>query len=189
MVINSVRDNAVLSFHDSSSKEMKHIDTTFSLYLHGLAEDAQFLANVPQIRQLDSSVSTYMNSPSRDMTPLKNSPVEAEAFKLMSAFGESHSDLAYVFLGMNHGGSLQWPRGKNGKNYDPRVRPWYKSTIDSTTPKRVAAYAESSTGLPVLDYMVRFEGSGGAFGSIGVDVTLSKLFLIKYVTIITLNVF
>ncbi|WP_028863607.1 methyl-accepting chemotaxis protein [Psychromonas aquimarina] len=183
LVIKSIRDNAVLSFQHSSSSEITHVDTAFTLYLNGLAEDARFLANVMQIRQLDKSVTSYVGLSSQDMTPLQNSPVEATAFEMMAAFGEARPDLAYVYLGMDHGGYIQWPTSKSADHYDPRVRPWYTSSINSTTPVRVPAYADSVTGTPLLDYLQRFEGQDGSFGTVGVDVTLSKLTeMVKNVT-------
>lgn len=175
VAIKSIRDNAILSFEQSSTSEIAHVDTAFTLYLNGLAEDATFLAHVMQIRKLDKSVTSYVGQPPRQMTPLQNSTVEAEAFKLMSALGEAKPDLAYVFLGMDHGGYIQWPMGKNVDNYDPRNRPWYRSSINSSVPVRVPAYADVNTGAPLLDYLHRFQGADGAFGSIGVDVTLLKL--------------
>ncbi len=183
MVVVDVRDSALTSFEHSSSSEISHVDTAFTLYLNGLAEDAAFLASTKLIRQLDKSVMEYTNKPSIDMTPMQNSKVEAAAFQLMKEFGEARPDLAYVYLGMDHGGYIQWPIRKNAANYDPRVRPWYTNSINSTTPTRVPAYADSVTGTPLLDYLQRFEGQGGSFGTVGVDVTLSKLTeMVKTVT-------
>ena len=175
LVINNVRDNALDSFKDNSQAEIAHIDKAFSLYLNGLAEDANYLAQSQVIKNLDKSVSTYMGKPSGMMTPDQNSEVEQAAYQMMKEFGESHPDLAYVYLGMDHGGYIQWPIGTSGENYDPRVRPWYTVSINSTTPVRVPAYADLQTNTPLQDYLVRFEGQDGAFGSIGVDVTLAKL--------------
>lgn len=175
VAIQSIRENAVSSFTHSSTSEIALVDTAFTLYLNGLAEDAKFLANVMQIRQLDKSVTSYVGQPSRQMTPSENSAVEAQAFAMMSAFGEAKPDLAYVYLGMDHGGYIQWPSGKSANEYDPRVRPWYTTSIDSRTPIRVPAYADSQSGTPLLDYLQRFEGADGAFGTVGVDVTLAKL--------------
>ena len=175
LVINHVRDDALDSFQDNSQAEITHIDTAFSLYLNGLAEDANYLAQSSTIKNLDKSVATYMGKPSGMMTPDKNSAAEQAAYKMMKEFGESHPDLAYVYLGMSHGGYIQWPIGTSGKDYDPRIRPWYTVSVNSTTPVRVPAYADLQTNTPLQDYLVRFEGKEGAFGAIGVDVTLAKL--------------
>ncbi len=176
LVIVNVRDNALEAFESNSEAEIAHIDTAFTMYLNGLAEDAQYLSESSVIKQLDSSVMTYMGKEAGPMTPDKNSQVEQAAYQMMKEFGEARPDLAYVYLGMDHGGYIQWPIGSHdGVDYDPRVRPWYKSSIDSTTPVRVPVYADVQTNTPLQDYLVRFEGQNGAFGAIGVDVTLGKL--------------
>jgi methyl-accepting chemotaxis protein len=175
VAIKNIRENAFLSFQNSSSSEIIQADTTFTLYLNGLAEDAKFLANVMQIRQLDKSVKNYVNQPVQPMIPLENSQVEADAYKLMVALGGAKKDLAYIFLGMDHGGYIQWPMANSSENYDPRKRPWYTNSINSKTAVRIPAYVDNVTGAPVVDYMHRFEGENGSFGTIGVDVTLVKL--------------
>jgi methyl-accepting chemotaxis protein len=172
----SFRESAVDSFEKQSVNEIRQIDNAFSLYLHGLAEDAIFLASTEAIQNLDSSVMTYMDKPSQPMTPDKNSPVEAEAFKLMKTFGESRPDLAYVYLGMSNGGYIQWPKSDNVEYYDPRKRPWYTSSINNPSEAvRAPAYADVTTGTPLLDYLKVFNAKDGLKGVVGVDVTLGKL--------------
>ncbi|GGB04780.1 methyl-accepting chemotaxis protein [Agarivorans gilvus] len=175
ITILNVRENAKLNFEHRSHAELGHIDTTFSIYLNGLAEDARFLANASAIKQLDHSVTTYIDKPSQMMRTDSIGGVEQQAFELMSQFGEARPDLAYVYLGMDHGGYIQWPLSNNAANYDPRKRPWYPQSIDARSPVRIAAYQDINTKAPLLDYLMRFEGQNGAYGTVGVDVTLSKL--------------
>ena len=168
-------ENAVSSFEQQSINEIRQIDNAFTLYLNGLAEDALFFSKTKEIRSLDSSVTKYMNSPAEEMTPLSNSKVESDAYELMKEFGEAHPDLAYVYLGTSDGGYIQWPTGKNAANYDPRKRPWYSAATKTPNQAvRAPAYAEVTTGTPLLDYLKVFEGQGIS-GVVGVDVTLAKL--------------
>ncbi|MBY4678319.1 methyl-accepting chemotaxis protein [Marinobacterium arenosum] len=182
-VILNIRDSALRVFETSSAKEIRQVDNAFSLYLNGLAEDAAFLASNASLRQLDSSVAKYVDKPSAPMTPDQNSAVEQEAYRLMAEFGESHPDLAYVYLGLSDGGYIQWPKGENGANYDPRKRPWFINAREAREATRVPAYEDITSGAPLLDYLQRFEARDGLFGVVGVDVTLSKLTeMVKQVT-------
>ncbi|MFC3152320.1 methyl-accepting chemotaxis protein [Litoribrevibacter euphylliae] len=172
----TVRDSAVTSFEKQSVNEIRQIDNAFSLYLNGLAEDAVYLASTEIIQNLDSSVMTYMDKSSAPMTPDQNSEVEAKAFQLLKEFGESRPDLAFVYLGMSNGGYIQWPKGKNVEYYDPRKRPWYTSSIGNPNEAvRAPAYADVTTGTPLLDYLKVFNAKEGLKGVVGVDVTLGKL--------------
>ncbi|GAA3940917.1 methyl-accepting chemotaxis protein [Litoribacillus peritrichatus] len=170
-----LEESAVATFKEQSTDEIRQIDNAFTLYLTGLAEDALFFSKATDIQALDSSVTKYMNASPNEMTPLQNGEKEAAAFQLMKEFGEAHPNLAYVYLGTDDGGYIQWPTGKNAANYDPRTRPWYTAAINKPGEAvRAPAYADMTSGTPLLDYLAVFEGDG-VKGVVGVDVTLGQL--------------
>lgn len=174
MVVMKFRDSALLEFENRSSAEIRHVDKAFSLYLNGLAEDAAFLASTQAVRGLDGNVSRYMDAPKQTYSQRQGSP-EARAFALLDDFGNARPDLAYVFLGLDDGGYIQWPTGELG-NYDPRKRPWYTAAkAKPGTAVRAPAYADINTGTPLLDYLHTFTTEDGMQGVVGVDVTLAKL--------------
>ena len=173
-VANSLRNASVDDFSAEANERVALVDSLFTMYLNGLKEDAVFFANTPQIRALSKDVKSYMDADNEPMTPLKNSEEEKSAFEVMSAFGESHNDLAYVFLGLESGGYIQWPSSKISK-YDPRLRPWYKEGISATTPVLSKPYKDIVTGAPLIDYLTIFTTESGLKGVFSVDVTLKKL--------------
>ena len=177
VIIQNIRANALQSFEQQSQAEISHVDTIFSMYLKNLAENVAFFAQSNALTKLTpGSIKSYVNqSTQEEMTPHKNSPLEQEAFALMDAFGQSHPDLTYIWLGANDSGYLQWPIAKNSKNYNPLERGWYKQSINSRTPIRIPAYRDSATNAPLVDYIQRFDGQNGFYGVVGVDVTLKKL--------------
>ncbi|WP_133559453.1 cache domain-containing protein [Marinomonas communis] len=122
-----IRENALGQYQQQAQAEIKHIDNAFSLYLNGLAEDARYLTESPAIKRLTADTNHYVAEEKPTFSQLEGN-IEAEAFALMNAFGEARPDLAYVFLGLETGGYIQWPKGKLG-NYNPRKRPWYQATI------------------------------------------------------------
>ena len=172
----SFKDSAVVSFEKQSVNEIRLVDKAFSLYLNGLAEDALFLSKIDAIKNLTAQTTTYMDDVADPMTPEKNSPQEANAYRLMKEFGESRPDLAYVFIGLDTGGYLQWPLWDNAVNYDPRKRPWYLQALKQPDRAvRAHSYQDFNTGAPLLDYLKVFETNDGTRGVVGVDVTLQKL--------------
>ncbi|OOF30045.1 methyl-accepting chemotaxis protein [Salinivibrio proteolyticus] len=168
------RTSTLISYEQSSYKEMQHIGNAFKFYLQGLSANAKMLANSQALQELDGSVAKYMG-PAKQMTSPQNSPVEARAFKLLDAMGNSRDDFAYVFLGLSDGGYIQWPQGESG-DYDPRQRPWYQTGLGSgNNPVRVPAYQDITSGAPLLDYVMEFPAQDGLTGVVGVDVTLEAL--------------
>lgn len=176
VVINQVRADAKAQFEQQSQSEIGYVDALFSMYLNNLSENAAFFARANAITQLTpGSIESYVNKPSQTMTPLNNSVLEKNAFELMDDFGQTHPELAFIWLGTQDKGYLQWPNGKNADNYDPLSRDWYKRSINENKSVRIPAYRDAATNAPLVDYVHRFDGKDGQFGAFGVDVSLQKL--------------
>ncbi len=176
LTVIKIEDSAVNAFEMHSVNEIKQIDNAFFNYLEGLAEDVVYLSKEDTLYQLDRNVSKYIARPSTQMTPDQHGLPEAKAFSLMQNFGETHQQLAYVYLGLSDGGYIQWPKGKNASNYDPRVRPWYKNAVK--TPNQVVrgtAYADQESGTPLLGYSKVFNTQQGLSGVVAIDVSLGGL--------------
>ena len=170
------RANILANYQSTSLAEMRQIERGFAFYLDGLSSSAEFFANTDAIRQLDDTVTRFVDSVDNDAAPANVSAVEQRAFRLMDDFGQSREDLAYVFVGLSNGSYIQWPAGGVPDNYDPRVRPWYQTGQSGNgEPVRVPAYADANTGAPLLDYVVEFETESGLTGVMGIDVTLKRL--------------
>ncbi len=169
-----IKENTLAQYQQQAEAEIKHIDNSFSLYLHGLAEDARFLAKSPAIMRLTADTTNYMGAEKPTFSELEGS-IEAEAFALMSAFGEARPDLKYVFLALENGSYIQWPQGRYG-HYDPRKRPWYQAGISQKEDAvRPPAYEDITNKEPLIDYLHSFTTQNGLEGVMGVDVSLEKL--------------
>lgn len=175
VIIGNIRTNALQTFEQEAQTEMRYVDTIFSMYLNNLAENVAFFARANALTELTpGSIQNYVDKPVALMTPNQNSQKEQAAFELMNDFGETHPNLTYIFFGTNDSGYLQWPIGEMG-NYNPLLKSWYKQSIDSREPIRIPAYLDTVTRAPLVDYLQRFEGKDGFYGSVGVDVTLDEL--------------
>ncbi len=169
------RQNALDNFRDQSLSEIQKIDQTFSLYLNGLAEDVKFLAQAESVSYLHDTVATYTSANTPPMNALGNSAEEAQAFKLLEDFGETHKDLTYVYLGLDTSGYVQWPQ-EDMSEYDPAARPWYAAAkANKGEAVRIPAYRDFTSGAPILGYTHTFTTRSGIAGAVGIDVTLAKL--------------
>ena len=128
-VTHNVKRQVYNDFVARANAEVHHIDTAFTLYLTGLAEDAAYLANSRPVKALTSNTSHYMGA-AKDTFSERSGSAEAEAFAMLEAYGEARPDLAYVFLGLENGAYVQWPSGELG-DYDPRARPWYQAADET----------------------------------------------------------
>jgi len=175
--INQTREQAYAEFLDASSREIRQVDNAFSMYFKGMAENVEYLAAIPEMKQLDGSLFKYMDKPSVAMTPLQNSPLESKIFSRFDQFGNSHPDLSYVYMGTDKGGYIQWPITDSGANYDPRQRPWYKQAMASPgeTLLTDAYYWAGDNGVYIATVKTLQDQSGRQVGVMAMDVSLKKL--------------
>jgi methyl-accepting chemotaxis protein len=173
---------AVLEFRSSAEKTYRHgaeqqmiqINQTFETYLNGMAQGVTFLSKTDALKALDDSVANYFG-PKGPMTPEQNSPVEREAWQLMEDYGTSNPDLMYVYLGLENGDYIQWPKTPLGE-YNPTKRPWYQASINEPAkPVTSAPYEDFTTGDPLVPYMHSFKTDSGLDAVIAMDITLGKL--------------
>ncbi|MEL0625163.1 methyl-accepting chemotaxis protein, partial [Marinomonas arenicola] len=92
-------------FSRQSQLEMGHVDSFFSMYVNNLAEKAAFFARTQALTELPpGSIASYYDKESQQMTPDQNSETEQAAFALMDAFGQTHPEFKFIWLGSNDKG-------------------------------------------------------------------------------------
>ena len=174
IAIREFRASAEQTFYRQAQEEMQQIARTFDTFLTGLSQNVGFLAHTEALLALNDSVSDFKGEP-RLTAPAPDNAVEVTAYKLLEAFGQSNPNLAYVYVGLDHGGFVQWPQIEMG-NYNPAVRPWYKNAL--LTPDRPITgdpYEDIITGKPMLPSMHTITTRSGLKGVVGMDVSLAKL--------------
>ena len=129
--IYQTRQIALLSFEQSSRKEIQQVDNAFDIFFTGIADNVSFLADHPLAKDDGFNLSVFVDGPGSFKTHLNVGGKEAELYKLYELFGESHPGLAYVYTGREDGGYLSWPDVLLTDPYDPRSRPWYKAAMSS----------------------------------------------------------
>ncbi|WP_286233633.1 hybrid sensor histidine kinase/response regulator [Thalassotalea sediminis] len=165
------------SFNKAFINEVKQIDNGISLMFKLIGDNVTLLSKNPLFIAAHQDLTRYMDRPATLITPLENSQIEAELFKLFTEVGESLTDLSYVYFGSHQGGYLQWPAGNITANYDPRHRPWYKTaTANENNVVRAPAYYWAADNSTIISTVKQIKNnSGEAIGVVGLDVSLDKL--------------
>lgn len=177
LMVMNLRQQAVDNFMDSSTREIRQVDTAFNQYFNSIGENVQFFAKNSTLRAMDGSISTYVNDPGNLMAPESKGGVESEVFKLFDQFGASHPAYAYIYVGTKDGGFIQWPKGKVTPNYDPRKRPWYQKAMSA--PGKLAmteAYYWAADDAVLVSTVLSYDNAlGKEGGALGIDVSLKQL--------------
>lgn len=174
LIIYNARLVVETGISNDSRERLILIDRLIVNVIEGLKQDVEFFVSLPQTDALNDQVTDYLSPEEVMMTPLENDPVERDIFQIMAAFGESHPDLAYIFLGMDTGAYVQWPTNE-ASEFDPRVRPWYQFALNEPEPVLAKPYPDYITQAPIIDYLASFTTSAGQQGVFGLDLTLEQL--------------
>ncbi|MDE1224660.1 methyl-accepting chemotaxis protein [Vibrio aestuarianus] len=176
MVMN-LRAQAVGDFIERSHGEMSQVDNAIAIYFSGIEQNVKMLANSPSLQKVDSSITQYIDKQSVTMTPDQNGIVERGIYQQLDLMGKSHKGYAYVYMGTREGGYIQWPTGKASNNYDPRVRPWYKTAMSNPGEiKRTQAYYWEPDDATIVSNVLSFNTSTTQnAGVVAIDVSLKTL--------------
>lgn len=177
LVVTNLRQQAVDNFVDSSTREIRQVDTAFTQYFNGIRENVKFFTTHPALQSMDGSISSYVNDPGNMMAPDTKGAIERDVFKLFDQFGSSHPAYAYIYSGTKNGGFIQWPKGKIAPNYDPRKRPWYQKAMSSPGKMVMTdAYYWAPDDAVIVSTIQSYDNALGKDGGVtGIDVSLKRL--------------
>ena len=173
VVIYKERVQAEVDFLDGSSREIRQVDNAMSLFFKGITENVDYLASLPQM----IAAPTLKNYSSADAasTPLPETNQELE--RIFDRFAKAHPTTAYLSYGRVDGGYAIWPSDPSLANYDPRVRPWYKTAMAAPgKTQRTAAYYWAPDDAVLIGTVRTVNDAQGAIaGVVGLDVSLKQL--------------
>lgn len=186
LVIMHLRQEAVNNFVDSSTREIRQVDVTFTQYFNDIGENVKFFTKHSSLQSMDGSITTYMDNKGDEMAPDSKGGIESDVFRLFDQFAQAHPAYSYIYTGTKSGGFIQWPKSKTTPHYDPRQRPWYQKAMSAPgqlmlTDAYYWAPDDAVLVSTVLSYDNAFGKNGGA---IGIDVSLKRLTdLVKHIKI------
>ncbi|QFU06292.1 Methyl-accepting chemotaxis protein PctB [Pseudoalteromonas sp. THAF3] len=186
IVINQARDQALSNFQDLTNREVIQIDRGLSSFFAEIVKDVDFLASHPKVLAATTDVTLYKNSDtSSELDALAGSQIERQAFTLFSHFGETHPGLAYVYMGNQEGGYIQWPQSAVGPRYDPTQRPWYQHGANANGETvRTNAYYWAADDTVIVSTVKAVKEGGQVVGVQGMDVSLKALTdMVKKITL------
>ncbi|WP_213609887.1 methyl-accepting chemotaxis protein [Pseudoalteromonas sp.] len=177
LVISQTRQQALDNFAQLSEREARQVDNAITMFFAEIAKNVDYLASHKNVINAQRDVKTHMDATRAVMLNHPNqSPTEQAAFRLFEHFGQTHPGLAYIYMGNEQGGYIQWPMGEVNANYDPRERPWYttaKNANGKTT--RTNAYYWAADDLVIVSTVKAIMDNNRFIGAQGMDVSLGGL--------------
>ncbi|UVL82180.1 methyl-accepting chemotaxis protein [Pseudomonas sp. B21-028] len=173
LVVLNLRDAAKTNFLDSSGREIRQIDNGMKTFFDGISQNVEFFAKDPRI----VAAKDLKNYSSADAAQTPLPETNKQILDIFDRFAKSHPTTAYLSVGLADGGYASWPDDPKVSNYDPRVRPWYKTAIASPgVTARTDAYYWAPDDISLIGIVHTVSDAAGKLvGVVGLDVSLKQL--------------
>ncbi|WP_261594758.1 methyl-accepting chemotaxis protein [Pseudoalteromonas holothuriae] len=177
LMISQTRQASLDNFSELANREALQIDNGIAMFFGEIAKNVDYLAAHPDIIAARTNVKTYLDTHSAtQLNSMQNHAIEKQAFQQIDLFGQTHPGIAYIFVGNEEGGYIQWPQGEVNARYDPRERPWYQTgKRGSGNTIRTDAYYWAPDDMVIVSTVKALMHEGRQVGVHGMDVSLSGL--------------
>lgn len=172
IVIVNLRDKATSDFADSSAREIRQVDNAMQLFFDGITQNVNYIAAHPLIAGASDDFRNYMGA-----TPPPQSENDRQATELFASIAKAHPAYSYVSYGLINGSYIMTPEDPKMSNYDPRVRPWYKTAMANAgkTVRSDAYYWANDDAVLVSTIRAIPNKLGNPGGVVNIDVSLKQL--------------
>ncbi|ODB36243.1 chemotaxis protein [Pseudoalteromonas sp. BMB] len=177
LIISQTRQQGIETFSELSDREALQVENGIQMFFDEIAKNVDYLATHAQVLSAQQDVKTYMDSTSTTRLNSKaGSKTEQAAYSLFEHFGNTHPGIAYIYMGNQQGGYIQWPLGEVNANYDPRQRPWYQTGQSGNGETiRTSAYYWAPDDMVIVSTVKAVTANGQTVGVQGMDVSLQGL--------------
>lgn len=122
LIISQTRQQGIETFSELSDREALQVENGIQMFFDEIAKNVDYLATHAQVLSAQQDVKTYMDSTNTTRLNSKaGSKTEQAAYSLFEHFGNTHPGIAYIYMGNQQGGYIQWPLGEVNANYDPNI--------------------------------------------------------------------
>ncbi|SIO14451.1 methyl-accepting chemotaxis protein [Halodesulfovibrio marinisediminis] len=172
-----VRDDAIKSFEMSSETDailVEHIVTNFFTDAINTTKELALLEELQEATgalTFNSSIQTEVTFVAKGLPQL-----ERRIAGVLHNARASHESYEIVYYGSSTGGFIMSDPTELPPRFDPRLRPWYKTAVASSSGSAVSKAYQSTAGMPVASTMTAVrDQQGNVLGVVAIDVQLSML--------------
>ncbi|PIE69542.1 MAG: chemotaxis protein [Deltaproteobacteria bacterium] len=164
------------SFETISNSQLRIVDAFMNEFIAEGMSNVDYLASLEMIRNSLGQLTRWFEPKALHAGSESVSPLEAQIVQHFEHMVATHPSYAAVFLGSEKGGFVQYPGDTMPGDYDPRKRPWYKTTRTSFQKMVLSKAYMSTSGSAVTSIMTQVKDvAGQVVGVIGVDINLDTL--------------
>lgn len=174
VVIVNLRSEATQSFFDHSGREIAQVENAMQLFFESISQNIDYLASDPLVASAGAGLKSSLTP---ELASLPESETGKNIIALFDRVAKSHPSYSYLSYGLANGSYAFWPDGQNLSNYDPRVRPWYRTALENPgkTVRTNAYYWAADDAVMIATVRAIPNALGNPGGVMSIDVTLKQL--------------
>lgn len=176
-LLQKIRDNAYVTFIDSTQSELIQIDKGITFYIDGVKSFVTMLVNSPASRKADGTLPNHTGLKSKQLIPPEEAGlISQEINQFYEVVHKADNSFLEVYMGSEWGGYISSAPSAMPAEYDPRKRGWYSDNLHSREIKVTDAYMTISTKTAVLGVVSSVQDDRGkTIGVAGIDIALNKM--------------
>jgi len=177
-IYNNIKNDIIDEFNSSSTKQINQLDKFIDFFLNELKNDIEMACKDSIMKKIDQSINTMLDdSLPASSIPEYNSEIDKEILEIFKNYHDSHPSVTMISLGTEYGGYIEYPIYALGRNYDPRIRPWYLRGVENAGKVVITSpYLTLFSKLPQISaVLTTSDNSGNVSGVLSIDVTLDVI--------------
>lgn len=135
-----------------------------------VSETVMMLSENPTVLSADK-LKSYVSGPNPSMPSLS----ETQIGTYFEEIKQTHSNINFVFLGLEDGTYVEHPAFNPISTYDPRTRPWYEETINQGTVFLSDPYISQVSDEMIISVAKEVTLNDGRKGVVGVSVRIDDV--------------
>ncbi|MDC8832263.1 hybrid sensor histidine kinase/response regulator [Alteromonas gilva] len=175
--VEQVKSYTINGLFNTFQGEVLQIENNLLSRFSQVENDLLLLQQEPVIKQSLGALPQYADKPATQIYVPADNPATQQLYSRFKLLKDIKSDLAYVYLGDEQGGYIQYPPERVPAGYDPRKRPWYIAASQASGKTvRTRAYYWQVANKAVISTVRQVSGANGSrLGAIGLDLDLTAL--------------
>lgn len=161
IVANRVSTQSMESFITAARSELKQSDNVITTFFDIGKSMVTMLSSAQPVLLMDETLTSYMQATEPSFVDgIAKGGNEADIVRLLRAIHRSNPSFTEVFIGSIYGGFATSLTSDMPAGYDPRIRPWYKKSLNFEGEAILSDPYMSTTGEPVVSITRTISAAG-----------------------------
>ncbi len=172
----SISEESRSAVTEATAKELRQVDYTVTQYLEEARRNADMMSRHPLLASADAISTSYVNDTGDVSSHVRSD--DAVGLGLSEFFRtvkRSHGNYVAVYFGSRQGAFITGDPLNLPPKFDPRTRPWYTDAVSAPNTAILSKAYMSGTGEATISLAKASRAQGTVLGVAAMDISLDAL--------------